>query len=303
MVETATLDRGASGTAMATAFMRALAAHDPGIASEEKDGLAEIFLDEEHKKPLMDPVARTWVMKNRLTPGAYEFMIARTAFFDQIFRKALQAPVGQIVLLGAGYDSRPYRFGEHIQKTRIFELDQAETQQRKKDCLLRAKIPISSRIRFVPVNFETDDWGRELGSAGYLPREQTLFLWEGVTYYLSSEAVDRMLAFVGSNSPAGSFLAFDYACLSEATLNEDQARDLRERMRSQYSGERTRFGIPAGEIESFMTARGFGIIEHLTADEMSERFLAGQGNAAGKVPSLFCLVHAEVRSRHESTKR
>ena len=66
-------------------------------------------------------------MKNKIAPGAYEFMIARTAFFDRIVEQALKVNIGQLVLLGAGYDSRPYRFGKFIQDTKIFELDAKPT--------------------------------------------------------------------------------------------------------------------------------------------------------------------------------
>ncbi|MFZ0449261.1 MAG: class I SAM-dependent methyltransferase [Desulfatiglandaceae bacterium] len=101
------LDKLTSGTAMATAFMRALAACDPRKEIRGSDNLAEIFLIDEQKKPLNDSAARAWVMQHRVTPGAYEFMIARTAFFDQIVKQALKENAGQIVFLGAGYDSRP----------------------------------------------------------------------------------------------------------------------------------------------------------------------------------------------------
>jgi O-methyltransferase involved in polyketide biosynthesis len=96
----------ASGTAAATAFLRALAAHDPRAEIRGKDDLAEIFLDEEHQRPLADPALRARVMQ-QLAPGAYEFMLARTAFFDDIFAQALRENVACIVLLGAGYDTRP----------------------------------------------------------------------------------------------------------------------------------------------------------------------------------------------------
>jgi methyltransferase (TIGR00027 family) len=295
MAENNSLDKQASGTAMATAFMRALAVYDPRKEIKGNDCLAEIFLEEEQKKPLKDPTARAWVMQIKLTPGAYEFMIARTAFFDQIVKQALKENIEQIVLLGAGYDSRPYRFEEFIQDTRIFELDTKLTQQRKKDCLQRAQVSISEQISYVPVNFETDDLRDKLMEAGFSREKRALFIWEGVTYYLSAEVVDNMLTFVRSNSPSGSSISFDYASLSDKALNEDGVKELRKLMQSQHSNEPTRFGIRKGDIESFLVKRGFEVIEHLTAVEMNARYLAGGGYLdVGKVPSLFCLVHAKV---------
>jgi len=295
MTEKSSLEKQASGTAMATAFMRALAAYDPRKEIRGNDYLAEIFLEEEQKKPLKDPAIRAWVMQNKIAPGAYEFMIARTAFFDRIVEQALKENIEQVVLLGAGYDSRPYRFGEFIQDTKIFELDAKPTQQRKKEYLQQAEISISEQISFVPINFETDNLRVTLTEAGFSQEKKTLFIWEGVTYYLSAEVVDNMLAFVRSNPPSGSSIAFDYASLSEEALNEDGAKELRKHMKSRYSNEPTKFGIRTGKIEAFLAERGFEVIEHLTAADMNEMYLSiGDYSDVAQVPSLFCLVYATV---------
>jgi methyltransferase (TIGR00027 family) len=295
MAENNSLEKETSGTAMATAFMRALAAYDPRKRIMGNDYLAEIFLEEKQKRPLKDLAARAWVMKNRIAPGAYEFMIARTAFFDRIVEQALKENVEQLVFVGAGYDSRPYRFGKFIHDTKIFELDSKPTQQRKKECLQRAQISISEQISFVPINFEKDNLRVTLTEAGFSQRKKALFIWEGVTYYLSAEAVNNMFALVRSHSPRGSSIGFDYASLSDEALNEDGAKELRKHMKSRYSNEPTKFGIPAGKIEAFLAERGFEVVEHLTADEMNEKYLSiGGYSDVGKVPSLFCLVYARV---------
>jgi methyltransferase (TIGR00027 family) len=255
MTEQSPLEKQASGTAMATAFMRALAAYDPRKVVRGKDYLAEIFLEQEQKTPLKDPKIRAWVMKNRIAPGAYEFMIARTSFFDQIVEQALKDNKEQMVMLGAGYDSRPYRFEKFIHDTKIFELDAKPTQQRKKECLQQAGISISRQIIFLPINFETDNLKDMLVEAGFSREKKTLFIWEGVTYYLRAEVVDHMLAFVRENSAPGSTIGFDYASLSDEALNSEGAKELRKHIQTRYSNEPARFGIRAGRIESFLAER------------------------------------------------
>jgi methyltransferase (TIGR00027 family) len=285
-----------SGTAMATAFLRALAAHDPRPQVRGCDTLAEIFLPEEQRKPLHDSTAHAWVLQNRITPGAYEFMLARTAFFDRIVEQALQGNIGQMVFLGAGYDSRPYRFADLIRDTTLFELDMQPTQQRKQECLRQAGVPIPGQVRFVPVDFNTDPLAGTLAAAGFDSRKETVFVWEGVTYYLASEAVDGMLSFVAGNSPPGSSICFDYAAISRETLDEPGGKGIRSHMRSQYANEPARFGIPAGWIESVLAGRGFEILEHLTAAQMSRKYLShGSLPEIGQVPQMFCLVHARVK--------
>jgi methyltransferase (TIGR00027 family) len=295
MTEKSSIGNEASGTAMATAFLRALAVYDPRKEIRGNDYLAEIFLGEKQRKPLKDLAIRAWVMKNKIAPGAYEFMIARTAFFDRIVGQALKDNIAQVVFLGAGYDSRPYRFGKFIQDTKIFELDAGPTQRHKKECLQRAQISIPEQVNFVPINFETDNLRDTLMEAGFSRERKTLFIWEGVTYYLTTEAVDNMLGFVSLNSPPGSLISFDYASLSDEALNEDGAKELRKHMQSRYANEPTKFGIQAGRIEAFLAERGLEAVEHLPAAEMNEKYLSIGGYPdVGKVPSLFCLVCATV---------
>jgi len=285
-----------SETAMSTAMMRALASLDDREEIRGPDYLAEIFLMEDTRGALKDPAAREWVMQNRLTPGMYEFMIARTAFFDQVVERALRENIPQIVFLGAGYDTRPYRFKELIRDTRIFELDIHTTQRKKKELLHQAKVPIPGQLVFVPINFNKENIGDALAGMGFMKNRKTLFVWEGVTYYLPPHVIDDVLSSVKANAPAGSSICFDYASLSIEALNEDNVKKLRERMQSRHSAEPTKFGIRKGNTESFLLDRGYRIIMHLTASEMEKKYLSlRDGSSAGKVLPLFCFVHAEHR--------
>ena len=141
---------------MGVAFLRALAAMDPREEIRGRDYLAEKFLDEGRARALHDPVARKELAKKRMAPGLYEYMLARTAFFDDLVERAFKARIPQVVFLGAGYDTRPYRFRDLIKETRIFELDIQTTQQRKKDLLQKARIPVPENLAFIPVNFKAD---------------------------------------------------------------------------------------------------------------------------------------------------
>jgi methyltransferase (TIGR00027 family) len=287
-----------SATAMATATLRAMAAHDEREEIRGSDTLAELFLTEDRKAPLKDPAVRQWVMKNKIAPGAYEFMIARTAFFDQIVKEAFLQNTPQIVFLGAGYDSRPYRFKDLAQETRIFELDARPTQVRKKEVLEQAGIPYPPHLLLVPIDFNKDDLRDTLLSAGFSKDQRALFIWEGVTYYLSAKVVEDTLGAIRAISCVGSSICFDYASLSAEAMSEEGAKKLREHMKSKFSAEPTRFGIPQGKIEAFLAEGGYVVIEHLAHSEMETRYLTQRdGSTAGKVPSLFCLVHAALAGK------
>lgn len=288
----------ASGTATATAFMRALAAHDEREEVKGPDYLAEVFLTKDRQAILKNTKVINWVLKNKIDPGAYEFMIARTAFFDHAVQRALQNTIPQIVFLGAGYDTRLYRFKDLIQGTRIFELDAQPTQQRKKKVLHQAGIHIPAQVTFVSINFESDSLRDALFGSGFNSDRKTLFVWEGVTYYLTAEAVDATLNFIRLNSPAGSSVCFDYASISAQSFNDGGVKKIRQRMKSRFSSEPTKFGIKQGKLDSFLSGRGYSIIDHLTSKDMERRYLTlHDGSLIGMVPPLFCLVHAEVSPR------
>jgi methyltransferase (TIGR00027 family) len=225
----------------------------------------------------------------------YEYMIARTAYFDHIVEQALQENIPQIVFLGAGYDSRPYRFRDLIKDTRIFELDIHTTQQRKTQLLHQANISMPKQLILVPVNFNTDNLKDVLLSAGYDQTRKTLFIWEGVTHYLLPKAVDDTLSFIRSNSPPGSTVCFDYTSVSPDMFDQYGVKELRENRRASASGEPSRFGIAKGKIESFLSERGYEIIDHLTAQDMERNYLTlHDGSSAGRVLAIFCFVHASV---------
>jgi methyltransferase (TIGR00027 family) len=284
-----------SETALATATMRALAVHDEREEIRGSDYLAEIFLTEDRGTTLKDPKVRQWVMKNKITPGAYEFMIARTAFFDYVVRDALLQNIPQIVLLGAGYDSRPLRFKALVKETRMFELDAQPTQLRKKGVLEQAGIPMPNHLTFVPIDFNRDNLKDVLPAAGFSRDQRALFVWEGVTYYLSAKVVDDTLGVIRTISPAGSSICFDYASLSTEALAEEAAKKLKEHMKSRFPAEPTKFGIPQGKVGAFLSERGYVIVEHLSPSEMEARYLTlRDGSTVGKVPALFSFVHAAL---------
>lgn len=284
-----------SDTAMTAAFCRALASKDESEEIRGPDYLAEIFLREDGRKPLHDPAAREWVMQKFISPGTYEFFLARTAYLDQMVQNALRENIPQIVFLGAGYDTRAYRFAAQIKQTRIFELDIASTQQRKRLLLQQARVPIPAQLAFVAINFEKDTLGEVLFQAGFERNKHTLFIGEGVTYYLSARAVDETLAFVRSHAPAGSTICFDYMLEAPDMSNRYGVKAAQDAMRTMYAAESVQFGIAEGTIEPYLSGRGFKLIEHLTPEDMERKYLTlRSGSLAGKVLALFCFARAIV---------
>lgn len=290
------LESQPSYTAHTVAFCRALSASEDRKAFRGQDTLAEIFIAENGRRPLHDPAARAWVMEKLIDPGVYEFLIARTAWLDRIFVNALRGNIPQIVFLGAGYDTRSYRFASLIRDTRVFELDMEPTQLRKRECLSRADVPVPEQVTFVSVNFNRDTLASALSSSGFDRTRKTLFIWEGVMYYLSIESIDQTLSFVKKNSPAGSEICFDYRTVApEIEQGNNDSPEIRSQMKTIRSIEPIRFWIGAEEIEAFMTDRKFQVVEHLNPEDMEREFLRGDdGGVEGNVAKVFGFVRGEV---------
>ena len=96
-----------------------------------------------------------------------------------------------------------------ITRIRCFEVDLPKTQQMKRELLSECGVDTSG-VKFVPANFLTDNWLDNLVKAGFDPRKPTFFLWEGVTYYLSREAMEKTFRTIATSAP-GSVVVFDYA--------------------------------------------------------------------------------------------
>ncbi len=135
----------------------------------------------------------------------------RTLYFDRIIKKT-KYQVVQFVVMGAGFDTRCY--GDLKDSDLIlFELDQPKMHQVKKDLLKKAGID-ADHVTFVSVDFSSEHWYQKLEAAGYDPDKKSLFLWEGVTIYLSEADVRKTLCELKQHCAPGSILAADFYSLS-----------------------------------------------------------------------------------------
>jgi methyltransferase (TIGR00027 family) len=286
-----------SVSALNVARCRAVAAHESRPEIKGPDDLAEIFLGPEAQASLRNPVVLTAILQKleAASPGGYEFFIARTAYLDAVFAQALRDDLPQIVLLGAGYDTRACRYRDLIQHTRIFELDTPVTQQHKRGLLEQANVTIPPQLTFVPIDFTRDDTAKTLTGAGYRSARKTLFIWEGVCYYLPPHTVDGTLRFVRENAPAGSILCFDYMLAASDLADRYGAQQSRAAMETMYTDEPLQFDLAEAQVPAFLAARGFTLAEHLTAEDMEARYLTlSDGTLAGHVLGLFGMVRATI---------
>jgi|WetSurMetagenome_2_1015567.scaffolds.fasta_scaffold145564_2 methyltransferase (TIGR00027 family) len=131
----------------------------------------------------------------------------RSAYFDKIIERH-KNKVEQFVIMGAGFDTRAY--GDLIKcNLKFFELDQINTQKLKIETLKKTGIDCS-HVTFVDVDFTTENWYDKLVKSGYSPITRTMFLWEGVTAYLSENEVRKTIKEIQGHCALGSVLAVDF---------------------------------------------------------------------------------------------
>jgi methyltransferase (TIGR00027 family) len=131
--------------------------------------------------------------------------VVRTRVIDDFVTRAIQAGCAQLVLLGAGYDTRATRLPAAASST-VFEVDHPVTQARKRAGLGR----LSERIRYVPLDFESSALQPALIDAGLDYTQRTCVLWEGVFSYLTPEAIDSTLAAIVDVCAPGSQILLTY---------------------------------------------------------------------------------------------
>ncbi|MDX3759971.1 MULTISPECIES: class I SAM-dependent methyltransferase [Streptomyces] len=137
-----------------------------------------------------------------------EVVVPRTVAIDDTVRSH-RTP--QLVVLGAGLDSRAWRLSE-LADTDVWEVDHPASQQDKQERLAEAGTPpvVARSVRFAPVDFATDDLGSALEATGHDASVPTTWLWEGVVPYLTRDEVRATVRAVADRSAPGSALVLNY---------------------------------------------------------------------------------------------
>jgi len=245
------------------------------------------------------PVVKIGIIRNLFwnrffPPGMYEYVIARTKFIDSIFKKAVLSEFDQIVIFGAGFDSRGIRFDDLNQKTMIFELDAPVTQEAKINQLKKRGIEINPHIIFVSMDFNKELIEERLTESGFNSKQKSLFILEGLIFYLTSEAVDKTFRVINTLAGKGSEVVFDYI-YSSVLRGENLYYGESEVFKGvEKENEPWCFGIEKGEIESFLTKRNLRLIRNLDSEELEKEFFKDdQGNNIARINGTHCIAYAQ----------
>lgn len=232
-------------------------------------------------------------LKGLLSPkGIYPYVIARTKYLDDIVQKMLEEGVRQVVIMGAGFDSRGIRFSR--EKVKFFEIDTRHTQEAKLKQYKKRNITKPADNILIPVNFEKENPGDKLLEYGFEKDIRTLFILEGITMYLSVEAIEDIFSLVREFSGPDSLIVFDYIYASVLRKENRYYGEKAIYSRVKKDGEGWTFGIEENGLDDFLSGQHFKRLEHLDAQALEKRYFTNtSGKPVIRANGTHCVVLAQ----------
>ncbi len=291
---------GKDGTAQGVAKQRlieTLAKSDKRVIN---DPYADRFVMGAGFIKLMGHKFSAWFGK-KLAPGLHEHLIARTRFIDDLIEKAANSGAEQYVILGAGYDLRAHRL-DLPSSLRIFEVDQAEVQARKRS-KLPENITNAANVTYVTVDFTHQSLAEQLTAAGFDKSKPTIFTLEGVSQYITKEAVSSTieeLATLIQTTSATFFISYVDELLNkdpEACFGTGYPNAARRaetiKILSAKVGEPWISFYTAEEIASLLSRNGFSVTENVTVEDLNSLYFTPVSRTL-RENQIFKLEHFVV---------
>ncbi|MER7272912.1 SAM-dependent methyltransferase [Dactylosporangium sp. NPDC000244] len=262
--------RGSSRSAEHVALFRALE-HNRRHDRLFDDRLAARMLPPLHRAVATAsrvPAVHRWIVRyldHHFAGGPRASAVVRTRFIDDQVRAAGGS---QLVLLGAGFDNRAHRLAVPV----AFEVDHPATQATK-----RRRSPAGGTVHYVPVDLTRDALAPALLSAGFDASAPAVVVWEGVTNYLTAEAVDATLRALAGLLAAGGTVVFTY--VDRAVLDGTGAftgvAEWHNAVRR--GGEPWTFGFDPAELPAYLEQRALHLVEDLSTRDAAARYLEPLG--------------------------
>ena len=286
--------RDGKQTAEMVALARAIGALERDPAVRNPDTLAAQFISRRSRHALW-PLMRELVKRasDRRSPGLYWYVQVRTPHVDRLLLDALAVRPDQFVVLGAGLDSRCYRFARELSGIACFEVDLPGTATWKRRRLARWGGP-TEHVRYVEIDFTRESLEERLAASGFRFDLRTVWLWEGVSYYLPESAVRETLALV-AKTPAGSRLLFDWIPEDALRHPERYYGAVQDSAFLARAGEPLLFGVP-GDLAEFLAPYGLRVLTDDAAPDLDSRYLVrSNGTRIGRSAGFFRIAQAERR--------
>ncbi|HMI84024.1 MAG TPA: class I SAM-dependent methyltransferase [Polyangiaceae bacterium] len=210
---------------------------------------------------------------DRMLPGSIGWVLTRHRYFDDAIDEAVRNGARQVVLVGAGYDSRAFRRSA-LAAVKIFEVDHPDTQRRKTEIVRRIFGRLPEHVRYLPLDATRGDL-RQLPERGFERSSPTVFALEGFLWYMPPDVARAILQAIAELAAPGSEVIFDYilpsvvagTCLLEGAEKHRQYCARR--------GEPILFGIEPEQLARYCTEVGLSLLDDIGGDALSARYTTG----------------------------
>jgi len=231
----------------------------------------------------------------RRGPGALGNLYCRTRYIDDALVEAMRGGISRVVILGAGFDARPYRIPD-IEGTQVYELDLPAPQKLKRARLKKILGETPAHVAFVPIDFDRQELKDVLAAAGFREGAETFLIWEGVTQYITAEAVDGTFEFATTSAAEGSKIVFTYIHRGIVDGTACSEEDQKLVTAARRGGMPWIFGLDPPRVGEYLSERGLTLVEEVWAPDYRERYLEPRNRSM----SLFegeRVVLARVEAR------
>jgi len=289
----------ATQTGMGVSFLKAVGMLYPEEKRLFEDPYSEKFLSPLYKFFILlmrSPRIFDSLMKLRekATPGLVGWMFCRFRYIDDVLKETIaRKEIEAIVNLGVGLDCRAY-YIPGIENIKYFEVDHPSVIKIKKAKLEKILGRLPDHVVYVPIDFEKQNLDKELRKAGYNLNAKTLFIWEGVTQYISKEANNRTLLYVAQAAP-GSRIVLTYILKSLI-----DGKEIPEGLQLMYKQMRKKnnslwiYGLEPADISDYLSEYSLSLIEDIGSQEVEERYMKSV-NLDLKVFGIERIVLAEIK--------
>ena len=265
-----------SRTAQYMAFFRALETKRFNNGNLFSDTYAIHFLDSGLKLAVNLsnwPFFKSALKKimHKKIPGAYSSGVARTKYIDDLLYSTIKDGVQQVLILGAGFDTRSSRL-EFLQSIPVIEFDHPNTSSYKTDVYIKRIGTLPQHVICCPIDFNKESL-EEIAERNNLDfTKPTTVIWEGVTNYLTAEAIDKTFSFI-SKFVKGSYVIFTYVhkhVIENPCSFFGAAKLIKDLEKLQ---ERWTFGFLPQELANYLSNFGLTLVKDLGATEYRQKYL------------------------------
>ncbi len=270
-------ERGVGNTALGAAICRLIEQYQPQETRLFDDAVVAYLVGAPLRGLLRFATMRNFVVRQTEAAGKgiYGAQVCRTRYIDDAVLAGIGQGIDQLVIPGAGLDTRPYRL-PGIERVKVFEVDLAAVQSGKKKNVEKRLGRLPGNVTYLPIDFDRQTLAAVLTGSSLDPSRPAIFIWEGVTQYLTEESVRQTLAFVGKSAP-GSMLVFTYVLKSiiERRSGSAEAEKIMDRVAKGQAP--WIFGLEPGGMLGFLEPFHLTWIEDVGGADYQERYLQPRG--------------------------